>query len=513
MNTGADTGFFAEMPKRFFGRYDRIFGILFFVLGYLFARCWFFTASFRGFGLTAVMLAILFSVCGYCILAKKRFEKVHIALTAFLVAVCFAYSISRNDYVENISLISFTVGLTYLLMILCKNESSAPFDGYFLFDGAKAIFQIPFSAFGSIWGAVFSSNRENKGKNRYLSKVAAGLAVGTVPLIMVISLLKDADAAFSNIFDSIFVIDQWSVFENFLMLMFGVPLALYLFGALWGNCNQYKKPDSITESHNDFLKKAQKISPATVLGATVPLLLVYGLFFVSQFAYFVSAFENILPPDYSYAEYARKGFFELCSVAVINLCIIGCINLFCQRKEGKKPLMLKIITILISVCTEVLVAIDIAKMAMYINSYGLTSKRFVTTWFMILLGLVFLLIIIKQVFEKLRFNLCTAGAVAMMVLVLIFSNVDARIAQYNVNSYLDGNLETVDIKAMYTLDDGAVPYVASLLDCDDTELRDEAEEFLRRRAEKIRSKTGFSGYSFNTVRANRILKEKGIWGE
>ena len=62
--------------------------------------------------------------------------------------------------------------------------------------------------------------------------------------------------------------------------------------------------------------------------------LIYILFCVIQFSYLFGGTGNNLAPGYTFAEYARKGFFELIVVTIINLSIlVGSINFV--KKENK----------------------------------------------------------------------------------------------------------------------------------------------------------------------------------
>ena len=96
----------------------------------------------------------------------------------------------------------------------------------------------------------------------------------------------------------------------------------------------------------------------------------------------------------TYAEYARHGFFELCAVTAINLAVIFAAKLLSQEGRGK---LLRIEVILLSVFTLALTVIDLSKMVLYIQSYGLTRLRIYTSIFMVFLFIVFLIILLRQV--------------------------------------------------------------------------------------------------------------------
>lgn len=78
----------------------------------------------------------------------------------------------------------------------------------------------------------------------------------------------------------------------------------------------------------------------------------------------MSAFQNLLPAGYTYADYARRGFFELCGVAVLNLTLIALLQLFSRRDAdtGKKPAAVRVYTVILAVFTLALIVTALRKM-------------------------------------------------------------------------------------------------------------------------------------------------------
>ena len=101
-------------------------------------------------------------------------------------------------------------------------------------------------------------------------------------------------------------------------------------------------------------------------------------------------------------------------------------------------------------------------MVMYIDCYGLTPKRVYASWFMVLLALVFIIITVKQFVKRLKVIIACVGVSVVMLAALSLSNVDGIIARYNVDRYLDGDLKTVDVGALYDLGDSATPEIVRL---------------------------------------------------
>ncbi|MEG2083079.1 MAG: DUF4173 domain-containing protein, partial [Oscillospiraceae bacterium] len=102
----------------------------------------------------------------------------------------------------------------------------------------------------------------------------------------------------------------------------------------------------------------------------------------------------------------------------------------------------------------------LSKMLLYIKNVGLTRLRVYTSWFMVLLALVFVYIVIQQFKTKFPFvRVAVITAVAMFAM-LAFSQSDYWIARYNVEAYISGrNKELDSYMIMYELSDDASVYL------------------------------------------------------
>lgn len=90
-------------------------------------------------------------------------------------------------------------------------------------------------------------------------------------------------------------------------------------------------------------------------------------------------------------------------------------------------------------------------MALYIGVYGFTQKRVYASRLMLLLTFVFLMIIVRQIVS--RFPFCKVAIVGALLFfeLIALPNTDAVIVNYNVDRYLDGSLETVDVEELIEL--------------------------------------------------------------
>lgn len=482
---------------------DRIFALLSLLVGYFFVRWCVMSAA--GFGTVAVCLAVLLLEIVYFILtAKKPFGLKNTISLIVLLIFSSGYAFTSSSLALFFNTLIFTIGSIYTFYRAHANLIGEKMEDYFFFDVIKALFIIPFANIGAFFVSLFKK-REDKEVKPSTKYVWIGIAVAIVPVIIVTALLS-SDSAFSAVLGQIFKFDLSAIFENLSYINLAVPFAAYFFGSLWGNA-KWAFPEVLTAEKADATAEKVKFIPrATTYAAVIPLLCVYIMFFASQCVYFVSAFRKILPDDFSYSQYARQGFFELCAVCVINFVIISAITVFTKRNDGKESIFQRILKIMLCIFTEALVVIDIAKMMLYIGEFGLTQKRVVTSWFMILLGILFLILLLKQIITKFKITIPALAVTLILSAVLIFSNVDACVAKYNVWAYQNEKLDSIDIDMMYELDDSAVKYVLPLIDDSDYSVYFEAKKFLQLRKNEIEAKEVWE-YTIHTINAKRLLKD------
>jgi len=318
---------------------------------------------------------------------------------------------------------------------------------YFLVDGFCAFILIPFRNFFNQY-VSFTALGKGEKKGKRLS-VFIGILLAIVLIAVLIPLLKRADsggfAIILNFFANIFAIN---VIELVFYSVFSIPVAAYIYGLASGVA--HKKGTAIIkpESAEKTVASMRFIQPTTIFIALGAVCGIYLVFILSQTPYFFSAFTGRRPEGWLvYSEYARRGFFELCTIAAINLAVITLGNVM-SRKQRMESRLLKAFNIALSLITLVLIATAFSKMALYIGAYGLTMPRLLPCVFMVILAAVFVALIALQKFKFsiVRFALVT-GAVLMCVFCLI--NPDAIVVRYNTDRYLSGTLPHYDMEILY----------------------------------------------------------------
>ncbi len=279
--------------------------------------------------------------------------------------------------------------------------------------------QLVFNGFGELGrlvadGKVYYGSREKK-LDRRVWYFAGGLLIGLPLLLAVAALLASADVVFRQMMDwllrSVGLDNLFAVFFRITFFFFG---SYALLSCLCKRKIREAAPDS---------GGGEPVLAITVTGL---LTMMYLLFSGIQIGgLFLGRLR--LPEGYTYAIYAREGFFQLLAVSLLNLVIV----LFCIR-HFRRSKVLKSILIVMSLCTFVVIASSFLRMVMYIRYYYLTYLRILVLWALVLLALLFVGVvvqIIKEDFPLFRYHM---AVVTVLYLALSFAHPDYLIARVNV---------------------------------------------------------------------------------
>lgn len=282
-------------------------------------------------------------------------------------------------------------------------------------------------------GEVMSPYRDGydycKEKNKILNKkiipILLGLAAAIPLLFIVILLLGSADAVFREVTDSILNrIRVGSQFGTVVNILFRI---LVFFSIVYGwlkYLTSGKMPGEVKERH-----KADPVIAITITG----LLSVTYLYFCGIQVVYLFFGRMDLPDGYTYAGYAREGFFQLLAVSILNLVIVLAAN-SCFR-ESK---VLKGILTVMSFCTFIMILSSALRMIMYIRYYYLTFLRIFVLWSLAVLFVLFVGVLVH--IYRPRFPLFRYGLMVLTVcyLALSFSHPDYLIARVNVANTAGG---------------------------------------------------------------------------
>lgn len=421
-------------------------------LGYLFCRA--FPA------IKKPLYALIFVILLYAlttvmlILKKAKFGKAAILASASGILVAFSLFLSDNTLIHTVAFGYAIFAYCYYVCAATENRLEGGFSSYILIDFLKATFVVPFSGTGGIVAAMFSKKNNKLGS--IIGKVIVGVMIAIIPTAVVFSLLS-FDRGFLNLLSKIFSFSIGDIAEQLASVIFAFPIGAYIFRLLISSFDKSAKKTLTLKSCKEASKKASIAPIITVFSATLPLLFMYVVFFISQWKYYISGFLGELPENVNYATYARDGFFQLLAVSAINLAVIAAIALFVKKGNSVGENLIKILNIIICVFTLILISTAISKLVLYINEHGLTPKRVHAFWFMLVLTLIFVTVILKQFIMKIKLIPIGLAVTVAMFFALSVSGSDALIAKYNVDRYLEGSLDRIIVSDLEKLGDAALP--------------------------------------------------------
>lgn len=386
------------------------------------------TDLWRGIGVAAFLMvcfSCLFLGTGLWYAWKRQIKPdrsswLYFGFTA--AAVLWFIVFMKTDQDIAIFMLMFLHGVAvYWLLVLTGSRSKNCLDERVTLDLARGFFAIPFSNFGSIFGAMGNwiqylfGRREQK--SRKLIQVCLGALMSIPVLCIVIPLLMNADDSFEYLLGNIVI-----VFDEFFMMfnpfqawfntIFVLFISCYLFGLFYGAFHK--------EAPKPVSRKLPRVMLDTFLGI---FLVVYALFFAAKLSGVSGAMEQIEEGTLLTSTYARSGFFELCRIAAINLVMFSFVKWYASSHMREIRVMLSIL----GIQTLGFIGLAFSKMGLYISIYGLTFKRVFTSWFMIVLFVAFSLLIAEnwKKFNAVRISVIFG---CITFLLLAYSNMPVWIA-------------------------------------------------------------------------------------
>lgn len=260
------------------------------------------------------------------------------------------------------------------------------------------------------------SGAEGKADNKKGRFILLGLALSIPFVLVILFLLGSADIVFGYLLTSL--LDQIRLPENLIGIVFTTVLIyLMTYGLL-----SFLIRRTITKEFGE----GKTFEPILAITFTSVLSVIYVLFCGIQLLYLFGG-QMTLPYNYTYAEYAREGFFQLLAVCFLNLSLV----LFCLTKFGKSKILKYMLTV-ISLCTYIMIFSSAFRMILYIQSYYLTFLRLLVLWALVVIFFLITGIVIqlyRPAFPLFRYSLI---GVTCLYLLLSFSHPDYWIARSNL---------------------------------------------------------------------------------
>ena len=308
------------------------------------------------------------------------------------------------------------------------------------------------------WGEIPGRSRP-----RHLAAAGRGLLIALPLLVVFGGLFMAADAAFQNIIQNVFdfnlerIVVHGIVATTCAWSAGGSLRAVFLqTGQALAHAQAGAGTDTVVWPKE---KRSQPLSLGIVeVGLALGLLdLLFFCFVVVQFRYFFGGAATVeATTGLTYAEYARHGFFELVTVALLVLPLLLMAHWLLRKTNLTHERIFRVLAGTQIVLLFVIMLSALQRMRLYQGEYGLTELRLYTTAFMGWLAIVFVWFaatVLRGKRERFAFGALVAGAVLIGALHLV--NPDALIVRTNAERAKKGR--GFDAQYATTLSADAVP--------------------------------------------------------
>ncbi|SFA80456.1 MULTISPECIES: DUF4153 domain-containing protein [unclassified Bacillus (in: firmicutes)] len=260
-----------------------------------------------------------------------------------------------------------------------------------------------------------------------MRKTLLGILFSVPILFIVINLLVSTDVHFADLIGKI----PNSLLSADMVETILRSLAVFVYSLIIFGFFQVLGKRNIPTRNPQIRGEKTFFDGVSILPILVLLNVTYVLYTIIQFQYF---FSGSLQDGFTYAEYARRGFFELMTVTIINLSLI--IFVLNYVKQNKKiMLFIRILLTLLVLFSNVMLASAFIRLYLYEEVFGFTLARVLPHSFMLFLTVIYGFTLLKIWIERvslLRFFFLTG---IVYYTLLNMANVDRFIVDQNIARY------------------------------------------------------------------------------
>jgi hypothetical protein len=414
---------------------------------------WFFFANVPGVAFP--IFAGLFMVCSWWLAmrAKIAIPKIVLPLAAVLFIFSCFVAVRGGSL---LTLLNIAVSL-YLYSLMLYVTFRPVWRDYAPRDYLAPITQVPIEVLKNI--KVFLSRLKPlqtvASKHPAAPRVLRGVALALPLLLVFVLLFSSADLVFRKYVADIVTIDvNADLLFRLVWAAVMVLAACGVYGAML-----HGSLVGIT-LRNETARPVRDVEVKIVLGSLNVLFLT---FIIIQLAYLFGGAHALASTGFTYAQYARKGFFELITAAVLSLSVIAMAGRYAGYGAAGRQRWFRLLAGGLAVQVLIMMVSAFKRLALYEGAYGFTTLRIYSHLCIIWLALAFGLLLYALFVAHREKWLGTAAVVSMLAFLLVANvgNVDAFVARKNIGRYYaTGKL---DVGYLAQLSDDAIPEVVKLL--------------------------------------------------
>lgn len=424
--------------------------------------------GFAGWSQVPGLGVTVFTFSGAALTAWRLRGSLHISKGAVFTTVCalllaMTYTLYANEEMRLMNLPVLTASLLTGLYALSSGADALPY-------GPRALASL---AGRAITDSVRHMDKPFRGvaalkqdQHKSLKNLGLGFLIAIPVLAVALGLLSSADEVFSAGLDQL--LKRLSLTQGtdaVINILLTLGLGLALFSLIWG----IRQPAVQVQD-----KKAVSLpvlTAAVVLGA---LTAAYALFVWVQINYLFGGAKSAAMAG-GWAQYARKGFFELVFISALN---IGLMSLTLQK--GQRSLPLRVVNSALILLSTLILLSAARRMILYIEAFGFSLLRLITLWAMAMILSALIAFTVRLFRPEARlFRPLAALALASWVGLNLLSPA-ALVARWNADAFIKGSLRSVDTNYLASLGADALPALRRLSENGSKEAEEAIRDLHRR---------------------------------
>jgi uncharacterized protein DUF4153 len=285
----------------------------------------------------------------------------------------------------------------------------------------------------------------------------------TIPIVAIFAaLLASADAIFSKeLNDFIKLFFEVERIPEYIFRLVYILIFSYALAGVFLHASAHSKDEKLLGADKPLVPQFLGFAETTIILSSVTVL--FAAFVIVQFRYFFGGQANVTAAGFTYAEYARRGFGELVTVAFFSLLMVLSLDTLTRRESETQRRLFSVLTGLIVALVIVMLVSAYQRLILYESAYGFSRLRTYTHVALVWIGL---LLAAAVVLESLRRG--RTFALALLVASLGFAvslavlNVDALIVRENVDRAMHG--QGLDVPYLVSLSTESVPALAEVFE-------------------------------------------------
>ena len=293
------------------------------------------------------------------------------------------------------------------------------------------------------------------GRGQSALAVIRGTVIAAPLLLIFGSLFVAADAVFEGLVRAVFDFDVTEELGHLLLAGFISWISAGILRlAFVGREPGWTSPD----------RPANLSLGPVEFGVVLGLLnVLFLMFVVVQVRYLFGGLDAVSTAGLTYAEYTRRGFFELVAVTALVLPLLLLAHWLFRSGSYARDRFFKVLAGSLLALLLVIMASALYRMWLYLQAFGLTELRFYATaftlWLFVLFSWFTVAVLLRDQRNRFAYGALLSGFAAVMILNIV--NPDSIIARVNVERMEDGEL--FDPYYLTTLSVDAAPVLLAAL--------------------------------------------------